>query len=133
MHSGEFKEMPYDFYCPTVQTQLQGRVCSICGLYFATKKAVKSHVKNLKHTMRAQFKRKNLISIEAERDAEFLCVVKDDRTGEKDAEWIEKDDMAEELIGNEVNVNYETNGVQEISMPIIQSLSEWVENPWTDA
>lgn len=38
--------IPYDFACPTVQDILPRRVCSTCGLYFATIKSNKAHLTN---------------------------------------------------------------------------------------
>ena len=31
-----FHIVPYDLYCPSVQEDLQGRICQACGLYFAS-------------------------------------------------------------------------------------------------
>lgn len=42
----EFETTPYDFYCPSVQDKLKSRICSTCGLYFATQKATTEHKRN---------------------------------------------------------------------------------------
>ena len=35
----EFKQLPYDYYCPSVKN-LANRVCSVCGAYFPITAAV---------------------------------------------------------------------------------------------
>ncbi len=41
------KCVPYDLFCPSLNDQLGGRICDICGKYFASKKAVTSHKKSV--------------------------------------------------------------------------------------
>ena len=38
----EFKELPYDYYCPSVKN-VADRVCSSCGVYYPSKAAVDRH------------------------------------------------------------------------------------------
>lgn len=41
------REIPYDLYCPSIKDNIIGRTRSICGLYFASKKSMNRHQKNL--------------------------------------------------------------------------------------
>ena len=38
----EFKELPYDYYCPSVKN-VADRVCSSCGIYYPSKVVVDRH------------------------------------------------------------------------------------------
>lgn len=47
-----FNEIPYDFYCPSLCSDLKlivERTCKECGLYFCSKKAVTLHKNSLVH------------------------------------------------------------------------------------
>lgn len=41
--SSYLKQVPYDSYCPSVESYLFKRSCNICGLYFASYKAANEH------------------------------------------------------------------------------------------
>ena len=38
-----FTLLPYDYSCPSVQDVINERLCSVCGLYFASMKKISSH------------------------------------------------------------------------------------------
>lgn len=38
-----FDQMPYDFFCPSVQSDLKKKVCPTCGIYFTSHKIVQMH------------------------------------------------------------------------------------------
>lgn len=38
-----FKVLPYDLYCPSVQSDLIDRTCKVCSIYFASKVMLKKH------------------------------------------------------------------------------------------
>lgn len=40
---GGFDQMPYDFFCPSVQSDLKKKVCPTCGIYFTSHKVVQMH------------------------------------------------------------------------------------------
>lgn len=46
-----FKKMPYDFYCESVQSDIKDRICGTCHTYFATKTALKEHIRSSKQKM----------------------------------------------------------------------------------
>uniref|UniRef100_UPI0035900373 uncharacterized protein isoform X2 n=1 Tax=Myxine glutinosa TaxID=7769 RepID=UPI0035900373 len=39
----EHDEVPFDFHCPSVQANLEERLCGKCGMYFASRLAVEHH------------------------------------------------------------------------------------------
>lgn len=43
----DLDKLPYDFYCPSLQSGIADRTCKICGIYFCSKKAVLNHAKFL--------------------------------------------------------------------------------------
>lgn len=123
---GTESSIPYDFFCPTVQSQLEGRSCGVCQHYFATKKSATTHMKLLSHKMSKKSKQsKRIKSIEAERDLEVLCIVHDDKYDTENLEWIEKKEFEE-------HSHYEIpKKIDDDHMPKIQaSLEDWLQNPW---
>ena len=40
-----FKHLPFDFFCPSIQKTIKSRVCKTCGIYFCSASRLKSHRK----------------------------------------------------------------------------------------
>jgi len=40
----EFKQIPFDYFCPSIRDQLSKRICQKCGSYFPSQVAVKRHM-----------------------------------------------------------------------------------------
>lgn len=126
-----FEVVPYDFYCPTVQSELSNRICTTCHLYFASEKALGIlHAKSLKHSVAKKKPSKlKLSSIEVARKEEVLCIFKDEDTGIESAEWIDKTDIESVCVDKrETEDQLEKDDSQ---WPIIESMEEWLQNPWT--
>lgn len=123
--------MPYDYFCPTVRSQLASRICLTCGLYFATKKTALSHMKALSHKLTAKEKKaRKLLSIEAQRENEVLCIYEDAITSSKDSDWCVESDIDVEDVKNCVDRrNYAPD--EDTPMPVIESIKEWDKNPWS--
>lgn len=117
-----FKEMPYDFHCPTVQSQLTGRVCATCGLYFASKKAMVSHVKALNYFTCKTSKKLKLTRIEAQRKEEVLCVLREKNTKCANEEWVAENEIDEEDLLSCVDNRSDIQVAD--SLPIIQMTTE---------
>ena len=81
-------------FCPSIATELPWRICSTCGLYFASKKSVDIHAKALHDRVH---KKKNTgrrsTRIKGRRGDEVLCLVQDDETGAQDVEWSDVNDI----------------------------------------
>lgn len=86
-----FFQVPYDFYCTSINSQIFDRICNVCGLYFATKKAVEAHLKcNHDRSEKSTVcRRVRPINILKYRNLEALCTISDDHTGEENVEWID--------------------------------------------
>lgn len=123
----EIKMVPYDFYCPTVQKDLEGRICAVCGLYFGSKKNEILHRKSV-HSVIYKPRKKKPTRVVAQRDEELLCVVHDDMTGGEDCEWVNMDevDITQEAVAKILHIGKELLG-----FPVIPSLQEWLTTPWT--
>ena len=39
----DFRQLPFDFSCPTVKSELHKKVCQSCGIYFSSAKALQVH------------------------------------------------------------------------------------------
>lgn len=126
---GFSKEIPYDFYCPTVHPKLSERTCFICGLNFATKKAVKQHCDfvHKKELPPESCSRVQPVKIIQHRNREALCIIgKDD---EAEVEWINIENLESPDITDTTEQN--DNNVESDNFPIIEKLDEWLQSPWT--
>ena len=124
--SGYIK-MPYDYFCPSVKSQIDSRICKTCGHYFATKKSNEAHIKITKHQPKKNVKTTKIVSIEAQRDKEFLCLVEEENTRSCDLEWIEKQDLnSNELQNLVIKENHDA-----AEFPVFQNVGDWIRNPWS--
>ncbi|XP_023240195.1 uncharacterized protein LOC111638679 [Centruroides sculpturatus] len=123
--TGNQNNLPYDYFCPTIQSQIKERTCFTCHMYFASKKKISEHKKLTNH--KVCFSKMKPVRIEARRKKELLCVITDDCTLAEDAEWMCEDDVERteflELKNDEVS--------ESDSLPVIESLENWLKNPWT--
>lgn len=108
------REIPYDTYCPSVKDDINGRTCSVCGLYFASKKAMNSHRKNLHGGAVENLSRVRPLRVLSRRPHEVLCVM-----GES-VEWLDVETVDEE----EMIKSEET---PDATAPVINDVSEWID------
>ncbi|KAF6207031.1 hypothetical protein GE061_018269 [Apolygus lucorum] len=115
---------PYDQYCPSVRSQILGRSCHLCGVYFASKKNAYLHAQVVHKVLGAQFLKIRPRMILAHRKKEILCLLEDATTGGQDAEWLDEEDV--DLVGLSIPEPPNSNVI-----PIIgDKLSDWVQFPW---
>lgn len=89
-----FNIRPYDFHCPSVQSQLNDRVCKKCGLYFASKKLANSHAKQLHATKNQPMIRVRPVRVAARRANEIMCIIQNDQfTEDEDVEWLDEGEV----------------------------------------
>ncbi|KAK3925661.1 Transient receptor potential cation channel subfamily A member 1 [Frankliniella fusca] len=114
-------DLPYDLYCPSVKSQLEGRSCKECGLYFSSKKNAEAH-KRQSHRMSqaTKVRPKKLLK---RRGDEILCSVEEEEVVE--VTWIEREDL--DMEGLEEPNDFEDDG----GFPVIHDIHEWIQNPWT--
>lgn len=69
------REVPYDFYCPSVQKVIEKRTCPTCHLYFASEKNMRNHKRNRHNKAPAQTSaRVRPSEIAARRPGEILSI-----------------------------------------------------------
>lgn len=120
-----FRIIPYDLYCPSVQAQLKSRVCKSCGLYFASQKSMKIHAKYVHSKSLGKTAKTRPVRVAARRAQESMCVILDSSTQSEDVEW-----LAEEEVDNDLVTIPDT--VESTPLPVIDSMKNWIESPWTD-
>lgn len=127
-----FKALPYDLYNPSVQSELIGRICKCCNLYFASKVMLKNHMqihkteKSASHLSAEIPTRTRPVRVAAKRQRELMVIIAQSENGPEDAEWIDEDnlDLTGEVPGYPVEENKDT------PIPIC-SLDDHFSSPWT--
>ncbi|XP_043469775.1 uncharacterized protein LOC122503338 [Leptopilina heterotoma] len=125
-HDG-FLIMPYDMYCPSVQSDLLNRTCKYCGFYTATKKSAQKHKKSLHPYGVLETSRIRPLRVVARRAREALCYVT--HISGEEAEWIDIEDIDEQFINNETESS-QTN--KELLIPVVTSFENWLQNPFIE-
>ncbi|XP_071575574.1 uncharacterized protein [Temnothorax nylanderi] len=120
----DFILTPYDFYCPTVQTQLNKRTCPTCGLYFASNKNVKSHCQLVHKYQCARTEKLQPIKLIRRRAGQSLCLTPYTNNNVYDIEWYEDDEIDVERLEEPEEQNNEP------VIPVINSISDWLVSPW---
>ena len=127
----DIEEMPYDFYCNSIQNKLKKRICSTCSLYFATQDAMKAHKSNC-HRMAAlvsaqvaadtSVRRSNRII--SRRGGETLIEIQSELGEPLDVEWVPDDrsDAEDQDFGPEDDIPL---------IRLISNVNEWSSSPWT--
>ncbi|XP_037030801.1 uncharacterized protein LOC119070532 [Bradysia coprophila] len=135
----EFQIKSFDAFCPSVQSKIQNRTCSVCAKYFSATKYLTEHKKihkkdgkNAKNLNKNENQRENETVIRklrpkriaAVRAREALAIINYDDEME-DAEWHRKEDL--DLDGLDIPQEETTNG--NIVMPVETCLyNEWSED-----
>lgn len=128
----EFLQMPYDCFCPSVQSDLKDRCCKTCSIYFASKKSAALHMRNLKHTLSWRKQTSRLKSILQKRDKELLCVVGVDQTNEENVEWIDKEEAQDYDNFKDVNEKFGSEPEVNPTLPIIDSVNDWLKDTFVE-
>lgn len=124
----EGREVPYDFYCPSLFAVLHKRTCSICGLYFASEENLQAHRRNRHNKVPLHTSaRVRPTQIASRRRGELLCVTNHDSSGFTSIEWLPEEDV-------DIDGDVEANRPEiDANIPIVENLEEWIASPWTDA
>lgn len=118
----KFKEMPYDFFCPSVQTELADRTCKVCSLYFATKKSAKYHKAQV-HKRESNVSKTRPLKLIARRENEILCHVAKTSDTDVVAEWLQEEFL--DTTGLDVP---EESTEDDAPIPIIKDIKDWMAN-----
>ena len=103
----QFQFIPYDYYCPSVHSKLNKRICKKCNIYFATVKALTHHNK-LMHKKKVS-------------SGDALSKVVESNSKSQ----LEDSDDEEENKKTQLDVDNDT-------VPVIDNLEEWITCPWTE-
>lgn len=83
-----YKSLPFDAYCPSVQSVLMRRICKECGLYHASLTSLKAHTRTCGIEQTVQ--RTRPVRLAARRQRELMAIIAYDNNME-DAEWIDEE------------------------------------------
>lgn len=112
------KDVPYDQYCPSLAEKLESRICSSCGLYFASAVLLKNHRALHKYVRRR-------CELAASEKDEAQLMFESDGKGEMQVEYL---DMAEQT--DEDYFTYDVEYLDE-ALPTV-TMEEHFSVPWTD-
>lgn len=120
-----YKQVPYDLYCSSVQKDLLERICKECHVYFASGVMLKTHIKEF-HRNKVILGPKKIrpMRIAAQRQREMMAILVDDYNNEY-AEWIDEDEL--DTQGVEIDLND-----KESAEPSIISMEEHMKMPWVE-
>lgn len=121
-----FKEIPYDLYCPSVQSVLKDRMCLECNLHFASLVLLRSHSVQHKKVNPVPPKRIIPLRIAAVRQRELMAVIANVENGES-ADWFDES----ELDLTAISIPNEDVGNMFDGFPVI-SLKSHFDSPWED-
>lgn len=115
----KFSQIPYDMYCPSVQESINDRTCSVCHVYFSSKKGMKNHKKNLHGKSQSKEGKIRPLRVLRKRRGEVLCRLSE--TGER--EWFDEDDVE---ISEKVEEIPKEKNVYDI--PVINNFMDWTSS-----
>lgn len=122
-----YKTIPYDLYCPSLKDVLKERVCSTCGLYFASAVMLRDHKKIHKNISELHKTGKKIRPDKVVTKRQKECMVVIVHGEDKDCEWIDEE---------ELDANSDSNILSEASTdadicPIIGT-EHHLQNPWSE-
>ena len=127
---GAFVIPPYDLHCPSVQTPLVKRCCSVCGIYHASVKSAVNHAKVHRRSSSSalipQLEKKRPVRVAATRQREMMVILRDHLNNES-AEWLDVDEIDLDHQGQQQTPNATA------MMPVIDNIQQWAAAPWEDA
>jgi hypothetical protein len=120
-----FKSLPYDLYCPSVQSELLDRTCKVCNIYFASKVMLKKHFVLHKKTPAPSIQKVRPERVAARRQRELMAIIiSHEESGTKDVEWFDEEDL--DLNGIEIPEDDVNSRI-----PII-TIDEHLAQPWEE-
>ena len=87
-----FKVMPYDLFCPSVQSSLLDRVCKTCSIYFASLVILRQHISAQHKQVTPSVKKVRPVRVAARRQRELMVVIAREENGES-MDWMHEDDL----------------------------------------
>ena len=119
--SNPYRSIPYDLYCPSIQSVLSDRICKKCHTYFASLVMLCSHSATHKQESIIPPKRIRPQRVSARRQRELTVIIANEENGES-VDWIEE----EELDLNGISIPQD----EQIRALPIYSIKEHFASPW---
>ncbi|XP_032779890.2 uncharacterized protein LOC116918320 [Daphnia magna] len=92
-----FKVLPYDLYCPSIQSLLVVRCCKTCHLYFASVAILKKHMAiHREQAVSLNAPKMRPMRVAARRQRELMAVIAVEENGEH-VDWMEEEEL--DLVG----------------------------------
>ena len=132
------KSVPYDAFLPSCQQKVEGRTCTVCYKYHATKKSLQLHKKVCKRSKSGRGALKKVSKITArtskhrQTEAEESDTEDDIDDKEVDANnsFLESEEEEEELNTISVRPSFSMQG--DGGIETILNLREWLKSPWAE-
>lgn len=121
-----FKQIPYDYFCPSIKSNLSQRICNICGLYHASCKSKDLHIKETHKKSSVPVPKLRPVRVAAKRARELMIILKDKETGAEDSEWVDESEVDCDF-SSTIQENDQSN-----SFPVIESIQNFMKNPWQE-
>lgn len=91
--SNPYRTIPYDLYCPSVQSVISDRVCKKCHLYFSSLVMLRNHsLTHKQESLIVPLQRIRPQRVAARRQRELMVIIANEINGES-ADWIEEEDL----------------------------------------
>jgi len=91
-NANKYKQIPYDLYCPSVQTSLNDRVFKTCNQYFASMVMLRSHSTQHKQVAAAPARRVRHTRLATRRQREMMVIIANQENGES-VDWFDEQDL----------------------------------------
>ena len=132
------KSVPYDAFLPSCQQKVEGRTCTVCYKYHATKKSLQLHKKVCKRKKSGCGALKKVSKITARkskyRQQEAEESDTEDDIDEKEVDtnnsFLESEEEEEELNTISIRPSFSMQG--DGGIETILNLREWLKSPWAE-
>lgn len=122
----------YDWFCPSVQGELENRTCVHCGLYFPTQTSKKGHIKEMHgrgfvaSNPAARIRPFKIFASRPVRGGsrEVLCQFKD---AEGDVDWVDVEELDVDVLDEPPASEPDSD-----RLPVIPDISKWLASPFTE-
>ena len=123
--ANKYKQIPYDLYCPSVQSSLNDRVCKTCNQYFASIVMLRIHSAQHKQVAAAPARRVRPTRLAARRQREMMVIIANQENGES-VDWFDEQDL--DLTGIAIPNEEPANTP---AFPVL-SMKDHFQSPWEE-
>lgn len=121
----EYVDIPYDLFCPSIQSSLKSRICKKCHKYFASIVMLKEHCKFVHKDTSIIVPKIRPVRIAAQRAKEFMAVIALNENNDLDVEWVSEENIEPDCILKEIcNERNESYAMK------VHSMEDHFKFPW---